>query len=84
MFYKFELFLKRVKRIQKLGLVNVTPDLSKAEKNLTITKEKIEEIYERSMVWPRKFFNYEPKFLKKHFFEFFSAAISPSTSNTYE
>jgi len=72
MFHSFELFLKRAKHIERMGLIEVDSDLRRSEENLTITKARVEEIYKHSMRWPRLFFGYEPKFLRQHFSEFFA------------
>jgi len=73
-FHSFDLFLRRAKHIESIGLIEVNSDLRMSEEKLTITKGKIEEIYRHSMRWPRLFFKYEPKFLHKHFVELFTSS----------
>lgn len=76
-FKSFDLLLKRAKRIERIGLIEVVADLKKSETNLTLTKNQVEEICEHSLRWPRRVFKYEPKYIRNHFFEFF--AISSVT-----
>jgi peptidoglycan/xylan/chitin deacetylase (PgdA/CDA1 family) len=71
-FQSFNLFLKRAKQLESLGLIHVNANLRKSEKVLSVTQERIEEIYNHSMRWPRGYFDYEPRYLRKHFFEFFT------------
>jgi len=67
----FDLLLKQIKHLEKLSLIEVTPNLIKSEKNLTVTKNIVEKCYEQSVRWARNAFNYKPKFLRNHFFKFF-------------
>jgi hypothetical protein len=75
-FHGFDLFLKRARHMERTGLIDVTTDLRGSKENLTVTRDKVEDIYAHSMRWPRLFFGYEPKFLRKHFYEFFSVPLS--------
>jgi peptidoglycan/xylan/chitin deacetylase (PgdA/CDA1 family) len=75
MFQSFDLLLKRAKRIQKTGLIKVVPDMEMSEIDLAVTKNKVEEICECSLRWPRRVFNYNPKYLRKHFFDFFGVSF---------
>ena len=75
MFHRFELFIKRAKHIQDVGLIKLTTNLAKSRENIVITKDKVEEIYEHSMRWPRMFFGYEPKYLRNHFLKFFDPSF---------
>jgi peptidoglycan/xylan/chitin deacetylase (PgdA/CDA1 family) len=74
MFQSFRLFLKRAKQLENLGIVEISANLEKSERVLSVTQKKIEEFYDHSMRWPRKYFDYEPRYLRKHFSEFFSQA----------
>jgi peptidoglycan/xylan/chitin deacetylase (PgdA/CDA1 family) len=67
---KFDMFLKEVSCLQKIGLVEVTPQLEKAERTITISKEKVEKCYQTSVRWALKQ-EYKPKFMHSHFFRFF-------------
>ncbi len=67
---KFDAFLKDVSRLQKIGLLEVTPQLEKAERTISISKEKVERCYKTSVRWALKQ-EYTPKFIRSHFFRFF-------------
>ena len=73
-FHSFDLFLKRIKHMEVLGLTRITPSLRTSTRKLVPTKDKVEKIYVHSMRWPKWFFDYEPRFLRSHFHEFFSTA----------
>jgi hypothetical protein len=72
LFNKFELLIKRIKFLHKAKLMDANPTFNTSNKNLTITKRQVDRCYENSMQWPIKRFNYHPKFIKKHFHEFFN------------
>lgn len=67
---KFDVLLNEISRFQKLGLLEVTPQLAKAERTIFFSKEKVEACYQKSIRWALKQ-EYTPKFIRKHFFEFF-------------
>jgi len=72
-FRKFELLIRRVSALNKAKLVDVTPNFNLPSKSLNaITKEQVQECYEKSMQWSQKRFNYYPKFIQRHFFDFFN------------
>ena len=68
----FDLFLARVKLLQKIGIIEVTSCLKKAEKALAVDERLVERCYEQSVRSARKWFNYEPRFIRSHFYKFFS------------
>ena len=68
---RLELLLKQIKLLRQMKLLEVTPDLSKSKKNLVATRFLAQESYEKSVMWAKKYFNYEPKFLRCHFFRYF-------------
>lgn len=70
LFNSFDSFLRQIKRLEKVGLMEVTANLKKSERNLIVTKSTIEKDYERSVKWTIRQ-NYKPKFLRSHFFRFF-------------
>lgn len=70
-FKSFELLLKRLKRLEKIGLIEVSADLKKPQEVLVPEKAHVEEICDFSLRWPRRVFRYEPKYLRKHFYDFF-------------
>jgi hypothetical protein len=74
LFRNFELLIKRIKLLQKTGIIDTTPFLNIANKNLILTEYQINLCYEKSMQWAVKCFNYHPKLVKNHFYEFFREA----------
>lgn len=74
LFNKFELLIKRIKFLQKAKMIDTNPTLNSSTKNLTITKEHINKCYETSIQWSKERFNYHPKFIRSHFYEFFDEA----------
>lgn len=68
---KFEMLLKKLKMLQQVNAVEVTSDLIKSKRNLSITKNGIEKAYDKSILWSRTFFNYKPIFLHYHFYKYF-------------
>ena len=75
-FHDFDLFLKRAKNFQDIGLTEITTNFKECNRVSAPSIDKINEICDFSLVWPRQFFGYEPKFLRNHFLKFFSAPIS--------
>ena len=73
LFHTFDLFLARVKLLQKIGLIEATSHLTKAEKMLVIDEKLADRCYEQSVKGARKWFNYKPRFLHDHFCKFFSS-----------
>lgn len=71
MFLKFELLLKQIKLFQRTKLLQATPYLRRSRKDLKITKIGIQKCCETSMTWPIKVFDYQPTFLRSHFFNYF-------------
>jgi peptidoglycan/xylan/chitin deacetylase (PgdA/CDA1 family) len=82
MFRSFDLFLRRAKQLERMGLVQLTPRLRRSERELVIAQDRVEIVYERSMKWPREFFRYEPRHLRKHFYEFFKVPTPAESAKT--
>jgi len=72
LFCKFNLSLKRIKLLEKMGVIKVESSLTEAKEKLTATQVNVQKCYERSVQWAKNFFNYEPKFQRRHFFSFFN------------
>jgi hypothetical protein len=72
LFQKFELLIKQISMLNKAKLIDTKPKFDISSKSFKISKEKVQRCYEKSMQWPRKRFNYNPKFIRNHFFEFFN------------
>ena len=71
LFNKFELLIKRINFLCKVKLIETDPFFKTSNKNLNINKEQVNRCCETSMKWSRKLFNYHPKFIRNHFYEFF-------------
>jgi hypothetical protein len=87
-FRSLELFLKRISIISKKGLLEITPPLEMGKKKAVFTIEKVIDSYMRSIAWAKndRKFNYSPRFLIKHFFEFFDldyAANAPESKRIF-
>jgi peptidoglycan/xylan/chitin deacetylase (PgdA/CDA1 family) len=67
---KFDAFLKEISCLQKIGLLEVTPQLKKAERTAVVSRGKVEKCYRESIKWALKQ-EYTPKFIYSHFFRFF-------------
>ena len=75
LFHGFDVFLRWVKHLENIKLIETTPNLIKSDKNLAITEKAVAECYEASIRWAERFFNYKPKYLRNHFFVFFNAGL---------
>jgi hypothetical protein len=67
----FELFLRRVSFLANKEVLEVTPSLQEGISKTRFTKEQALQSYGRSIQWAKRLFNYTPKFLLRHFFEYF-------------
>jgi hypothetical protein len=74
LFTKFELLLNQIRFLQQIKLIEVNPNLNASSKKLATNKNEVERCYERAIRWPKKFFNYNPRFILNHFYEFFENA----------
>ena len=68
---KFELLIKRINFLCKAKLTETDPLFNTPDKKLNVNKEQVDRCYETSMQWSRKYFDYHPKFIRNHFYEFF-------------
>jgi len=71
LFKEFEKLIKRINVLRKMKLIDTEPKLEPSNKKLSIDTKKIEKCYEASMSWSKTLFNYNPKYIKNHFYEFF-------------
>jgi hypothetical protein len=78
LFNKFELLIKLISSLRKTKLIDTDPTFINS-KNLTITKQKIDTCYETSISWARERFNYKPKYIRNHFYEFFHEILKETT-----
>jgi len=74
LFTRFELLLKQINLLRHAKLIEVGPALSTPPRDLIIGKNDVQKCYEKSIRWPKKIFNYSPRFIRAHFYEFFEAA----------
>jgi hypothetical protein len=74
LFAKFDLFLKQISVLRRSRLFEVDSNLAKSNKKLSVTSSQVQDCYETSMRWPKKFFNYRPRFIEAHFNEFYKNA----------
>lgn len=75
LFSRFNLLLSQLAWLQKTKVVNITTDLKKSDKEMTMNEEAVERCYETSVMWAQQYFNYKPRFFRQHFFEFFDSAL---------
>lgn len=73
LFNKFGILIKRINILRKAKLVETDPLSNSPDKKFNIGNEQVNRCYETSMRWPRKRFNYNPKFIRNHFNEFFES-----------
>jgi len=71
LFRNFDLLIRRIKLLEKARIIDTTPSFNAQNKSLTMTKRQVDNCYEMSIKWAVKRFNYHPKFIKGHFYEFF-------------
>ena len=74
LFRRFEFMLKQITFLQRARLIKVDVNLNSKPRDLIISKNEIQKCYEASIEWPKKYFNYNPKFTRAHFNEFFKEA----------
>jgi peptidoglycan/xylan/chitin deacetylase (PgdA/CDA1 family) len=72
LFSRFELLIKRLKFLQRARIIDINSTLETSNKCLTVTNQKVNICYEASIQWSIRRFNYYPKFIRKHFYEFFN------------
>lgn len=72
-FKKLDMLLKCLKTFKKLGTVDVTPSLEEERsKELNTKNLDVLKTYRCSIEWVERFFNYHPKHVLSHFYEYFS------------
>jgi peptidoglycan/xylan/chitin deacetylase (PgdA/CDA1 family) len=76
---KIELLFKRLKQLQRINLVEVTPVLQESEKILDTHQIDINACYKHSMRWAYQH-EYTPSFLYGHFLKFFDMPINETSS----
>ena len=71
LFIRFELLLKQINLLRRAKFIEVNPDLSTPSRDLIMSENDVQKCYEASIQWPKKFFSYNPRFIRTHFSEFF-------------
>jgi len=66
----FELLIRRVRNLEKLGYLHILPRFEAQHKDLESSRVDIKECFSKSMRWAFKQ-KYTPKFILDHFFRFF-------------
>ena len=75
LFKNFELLLKQINLLRNSKLIKVGPNLNTPPRDLIINKNEVQKCCETSIRWPKKNFNYNPRFILTHFYEFFETAL---------
>ena len=70
-FHRFKLLVRHLKTLQKIHMLEVTPELKKTNNTLTLSPIEIRKCYKKSVEWAEGF-GYEPKFLYEQFVRFFA------------
>jgi hypothetical protein len=79
-FYEFDLLVRRLKCLQRMGIVQVTSIPEKPKTTLYPTRSGVEKCYLRSIRWAITH-KYTPKFLHGHFMKFFELTSKETTNN---
>jgi hypothetical protein len=64
--------MRRLKNLEKTGLVEITSTVVPAVTRLRPTKEIVEKLYREGIRWGVENFGYHPRFLHSHYVRFFS------------
>jgi hypothetical protein len=76
LFSSFETLLRQINLLRKVRLLRIDSDVTIAPaQDLILSKNEVGKMYEISMRWPKRFFDYTPKFIRGHFNEFFETAL---------
>lgn len=78
----FELFLRRVHSLADKGVLEVTPALEEGLLKIHFTNKQIIHSYRRSVQWCTRFFNYTPKFVLNHFYQYFNTDVRSTETNS--
>jgi peptidoglycan/xylan/chitin deacetylase (PgdA/CDA1 family) len=71
LFSRFESLIRQISFLRKAKLIETAPLFNGQGKNLNMDMKQVNMCYEKSMKWSRERFNYNPKFIRNHFHEFF-------------
>jgi hypothetical protein len=76
LFARFEVLLKMIIAFHRIGPIEIDPHPNVETKDLVFSEDDVEECYRNSVTWPRRYFQYSPRFVHDHFQEFFEIARS--------
>lgn len=71
MMSKFEALLRRMSRLQKLGVIEVSPRLMRSKTNLNTSRLDADRLVDDYSFWPKAFFGYSPKYISAQLSQFF-------------
>jgi len=69
---RFELVLIYLRGFERMGVLEITTKLESGKRKQELSRSCIVRSYNESVWWPRNQLGYTPKFIFKHFKEFFS------------
>jgi hypothetical protein len=70
-FFRFACSAKLIKLFKSAKLATAETQVTEVRTSLRISRGSVEKWYQQSIRWPKLVFNYEPRFLRKHFLQFF-------------
>ena len=70
-FFRFSCSARLIRLLKSTKLATTETQLTEARTPLRISRASVENWYQQSINWPKLIFNYEPRFLRKHFLRFF-------------
>jgi len=75
-FTRLDVFLRGIRMLERLGALAVSPILDeRASILLEASAVNVTETYRFSMRWAAQDFNYNPKYILSHFFEYFDQTV---------
>jgi peptidoglycan/xylan/chitin deacetylase (PgdA/CDA1 family) len=72
----FGTLLGRIKSFERIGILKMTSRLKESNEEVALTREDVVQCYTQSVRWPRRLFQFEPKYLERHFYKFFDIPFS--------
>jgi hypothetical protein len=74
MFSTFELFISKIRALQRVNLFEVTPKLELLSGDRSIDRASVAKNCSEMAAWYKRYYNYEPRYLCRHFETFFFGA----------
>lgn len=72
LYRKFDVLLRQFNDLQKIHVLEVSPNLKKSKRTLSLTKIEVDNCYRTSIKWAG-IQGYTPRFMHDHFLRFFGA-----------